>query len=987
MPPVSVMKIAGLHVTANPYGLPEGALNQADHCVMRAKDTIEPRRGHRTETSGFGTSSAIGQALAFYGDGRIVQFSDTTEKLAYSTTANGSYTAYSGTYTPPSTLLRMKFAEMNSNLYFNTSVGIKALTSLSGTPAAAGIRKVPDIVPSGASGTYLSGNYNATGNWLPSDSRVAYAITYSIRDVNGNLKESPPSGRIEIVNPADVTSIGGLVRTGLTTVTATVASHGFNVGDVIQITPGETDGGADFAASTNFTITAVTATTIVWTELVPGTNGTGSTAQTIQSGLKKVTFVPHLPTGVTAAAYTLKVYRSLISPSATTPASEELYQVYEAKNASTFTDSTPESSLYSAPLYTNPKTGDGINQSNYPPPFAKDLCVWKERMWYANTKSPHRYFIQLLGVGSPDGIQAGDTITIAGHEYAANTFGIHDWDSQISVNVAETSRNLVDKINTVNGGVRAFYVSGQSDAPGKILIEEDGVGGDAFYVSASRPASWSPIVPTTIPVTEASSSRTGSTVTITTGSAHGFTTGDVVYLVAVAVDAAFPAGLKTITVTGASTFTYAEAGTNPATMGGTYTVHATTQASDNDTAPNKIFYSKLQQPEAVPLLNYVTVGAKNQAILRIVPLRDKLFVFKEDAIYAITGDPAEALRADLIDGTAFLMAPDSAVATNNQIFALTNQGVVTVTEAGVGIISRPIDAYVSYNFFRHTTFGYAALQSTVWGCAYDSERSYLLSMGGVGGYTDVLVYNAGLGTWTLWPSLTYTVGAVNPFTDRLHFCTGSSSPTNKMRVESKALTYGDYAGDSVSLTTTATTASTITVTSTAGLTVGDVVSGPSASSPTMPDDFVITAINSLMLTVTPASVTPGYVGTFTAWTAGPTVAVEFAPWAFGAPGTNKQFREVHLHFQRMNIQRLTASARTEQSATATTSALTPNYVLGTGPESTTAPSIQNQRLLIPLEKQRGTVLRYGVSSKEAFGAWQLCGVTVEVDGVSERSQR
>jgi hypothetical protein len=76
------------------------------------------------ETATFGTTTTP-RALAFYGSGRVVQYSEGgSEKLAYSTTAGGSWTAYSGTYSPVDTsLLRMKFVEANQNLYFNTSVG------------------------------------------------------------------------------------------------------------------------------------------------------------------------------------------------------------------------------------------------------------------------------------------------------------------------------------------------------------------------------------------------------------------------------------------------------------------------------------------------------------------------------------------------------------------------------------------------------------------------------------------------------------------------------------------------------------------------------------------------------------------------------------------------------------------------------------------------------------------------------------------------
>ena len=58
----------------------------------------------------------------------------------------------------------------------------------------------------------------------------------------------------------------------------------------------------------------------------------------------------------------------------------------------------------------------------------------------------------------------------------------------------------------------------------------------------------------------------------------------------------------------------------------------TDNASTNDENPNRIFFSKIQQPEAVPILNYVDAGSRGNEILRIIPLRDSVFVLKEDGV-------------------------------------------------------------------------------------------------------------------------------------------------------------------------------------------------------------------------------------------------------------------------------------------------------------------------------------------------------------------
>jgi hypothetical protein len=64
-----------------------------------------------------------------------------------------------------------------------------------------------------------------------------------------------------------------------------------------------------------------------------------------------------------------------------------------------FEDITTEDFRASAAfLYTNPNTGEGILQSNERPPLAKDISLFRNSLFYANTKSVHRRTVNLLSV-------------------------------------------------------------------------------------------------------------------------------------------------------------------------------------------------------------------------------------------------------------------------------------------------------------------------------------------------------------------------------------------------------------------------------------------------------------------------------------------------------------------------------------------------------------------------------------------------------------
>ena len=202
-----------------------------------------------------------------------------------------------------------------------------------------------------------------------------------------------------------------------------------------------------------------------------------------------------------------------------------------------------------------------------------------------------------------------------------------------------------------------------------------------------------------------------------------------------------------------------------------------TNASDNNEAPNRIYFSKVSQPEAVPSVNYIDVGSKDKQILRILPLRDNLFVLKQDGVYIVTGATAPDFSVRLLDNSATLTAPDSAVVLNNLIYCLTTQGVVSISETGVSIVSRNIEDQIK----KVSTFSYA-FSTLAFGVAYESDRSYLLWLptlkSDTTSATQCFRYNTITNTWTRWLK-TNTCGIVNQGDDRLYLGSG----TNRLYVE------------------------------------------------------------------------------------------------------------------------------------------------------------------------------------------------------------
>src|SRR5690606_8905359 len=89
---------------------------------------------------------------------------------------------------------------------------------------------------------------------------------------------------------------------------------------------------------------------------------------------------------------------------------------------------------------------------------------------------------------------------------------------------------------------------------------------------------------------------------------------------------------KTVaSVPDAGTFTYAETGSDATATSSYYfdTRPIDDLASENDARVDGLAISKVQQPEAFPVLNRVTIGRRDADILRIARLRDSLLVFSE----------------------------------------------------------------------------------------------------------------------------------------------------------------------------------------------------------------------------------------------------------------------------------------------------------------------------------------------------------------------
>lgn len=354
----------------------------------------------------------------------------------------------------------------------------------------------------------------------------------------------------------------------------------------------------------------------------------------------------------------------------------------------------------------------------------------------------------------------GFTITVAiqgaGEDASTNTVLRSDAPTPAQ-QVDETARSLVRIINkNSTGKIYADYLSGPNDVPGQMVFRNRNLTDPQFFLYVDNKnttgISFSPNLPEMQSITAIAATDPVEVTSV----GHGLITGDLVYIRGTDSVASL-VGQYEVTVIDADTFTVEAEVITPGTTG-QFMLDSLMIESDNESFGNRIYFSKFSEPEAVPLVNYFDVGPRDKAILRILPIRDGLFILKEDGVYRISGEGGNVgFVLGLFDNTIKIAAHDSAVVLNNQIFFFSDQGVATISDTGIQIVSENMENLMS-EIAEHTNF-----ESSTFGVAYEADRAYLVfttSSNSDTHATQCFRFNFSTQTWTRW-KVSKTCGIVN----------------------------------------------------------------------------------------------------------------------------------------------------------------------------------------------------------------------------------
>lgn len=141
----------------------------------------------------------------------------------------------------------------------------------------------------------------------------------------------------------------------------------------------------------------------------------------------------------------------------------------------------------------------------------------------------------------------------------------------------------------------------------------------------------------------------------------------------------------------------------------------TIQSSIERDEQHILYYSKFQQPEAVPVGNTIRVGSHNFPILRLSKLQNSLIIWKGDGVFQLTGVSPDSFRLRVLDPHLRLNFFNSVAVVHNRAYALTDRGVVSVGEDGIRYESQDIyeelfnhtDGFVKPGSFENHTSGHA----------------------------------------------------------------------------------------------------------------------------------------------------------------------------------------------------------------------------------------------------------------------------------------
>lgn len=197
-----------------------------------------------------------------------------------------------------------------------------------------------------------------------------------------------------------------------------------------------------------------------------------------------------------------------------------------------------------------------------------------------------------------------------------------------------------------------------------------------------------------------------------------------------------------------------------------------TQDSNNPVFSG-VTFSKPLQPYAHPVVNRFEIGRGDAKVLRIVPLRDSLYVFKQDGLFVITGSDYSTFQVTEFDPTFQLIGRECVTVLDDAVYAWGTQGIARITDGGVEYIDAPIKDQV-ISAMKLVAAANLSFNSFVVANARDGVVSFFYptqdpdgAANGIVACSNALVWHARTRLWSKW---TFARGSFDADQDIGYIC-------------------------------------------------------------------------------------------------------------------------------------------------------------------------------------------------------------------------
>lgn len=942
---------AGWIPDPNPHSAaPPGAATVADNVVIERRGIVQPRPGFPISASwtvgGVGTyiipfegDEYMWETVGLiYGCVFLIRVSDGSSVYKHSSTGAGNNLSVS--------VGSSASAETRGNLYFTTSDGLRRIENPAGV---GGIEADLSGVPAGL--TPLTTLKAAPGHWFKVDSQVAYRVVFQ-KTIGGIPMYGAPSGHTTVTNPA--LGAVGVVELDIPIPLSTTGARG----------------GLGVIAGDRMLVYRTTSTDAATTppgdemQLMADVEVTGAD---IAAGRRVVVdYIENLNLG--AFLYTNSTIDGILQENSRPPVSSEvvsyassLYFGNCAVNAQQTIDIVEPSTMSSVVLTSAELTAASATIVNFGAVSEDHVGMFLGAVQDAgvgaysgdplNGGTYLDKFTQIIAVDVPT-----KTYTISAPAKVSTVIGAN---SNIEAHsfVMTASQGQVDDLGAANAFQNDIYFSNSPQNPlsvAKQIFTVDAASASNTAESLSAVASQN--TSRYFDIFSTGNESVASILFKERTPKYGAPSGDAAEceLYGFAQDAnstGFSPDLPTIVP-------------EPFVLGTGFTF-------ETNLYPNRVYYSKQSQPEAVPRTNYFDVGSSSFPIQRMIRTRESLFILKEDGVFRLTATSPFDQRLDLVDPTYSLVHPDAACMFDNRVFAWTNQGVVLISDRGIA----PISANIIQSELDAVQNALVSITPLGKPFAFADESRDLAYLGvpsiglGLAACTEMFVFCGRTQSWSRYTfDDRYLRDGAKPIRSSNALLAGSTTVP-----QSSVYTQNSYAYDAVhAITVTVAVATEITIAAGSGWTpvVGDVVQVGVVAA-------IVTAVTSAVQftvhdTGIVAAAGTAYVGFLS--------ELEFIVKEAQNPGRLKHWRYVVPVFGSLKgLVTFDATFKTNQDVTSATLNASVPYTATVNPRTV--------RLTPTRQHSRAAELYVRFGFRTALADWTLQGMSLTYNAGSSRVQR